>query len=450
MKKKNLGVAASLVAAFFFVITACEKSTGEIGLGQVIDSKAVLGTLLELPVKSYTIPGDSIRTSSPNQELAGNYIDPYFGGVKTSFATHMVLSLLNPVFGDNPICDSVIMTMAYRGFYGDTSVPTTFVVNQLDELLDPNKIYYSNQKFEIGKEIGRLTTATKPGSRITVHGVPFAPSLRIDLDKDFFQKELINTSRLARQYFINNNEFIKHMRGIQISAEGYGGSATYFNIGSLSSVVQVFYRENPTDTVSKSYDLYFGIFTSGQYVSTNMFEFDYSLAQFNLENQDSINGEANIFVQGGGGVVTRIDLPDLKAYSDSNYLINRAELIVPVREGSVGRYFAPTNLLILREREDGQRTFLLDAEPIGRTSAGSPVFGPPSGGNLVTGKFRERTYTFNVTRTINSFINDTVTVSPIILLPQSSGSNIWRAVLNGSANPVNPIKLNIYYTKAVR
>jgi len=449
MKKKHLAVAASLVVAFFFVITACEKSTGEIGLGQVIGDKAVLGTLLELPVVSYTLLGDSIRTSSPNQELAGNYIDPYFGGVKTRFATHMVLSLLNPNFGANAVCDSVIMTLAYRGYYGDTNVPTTFVVHQLDEILDPNTLYYSNQQFDIGKEIGRVTTLTKPGTRVTVNGVPFAPSLRVDLDKDFFQKELINASRLARQYFINNNEFIKHMRGIQVSAEGYGGSATYFNIGSLSSVVQVYYRENPTDTISRSYDLYFGIFSSGQYVSANMFEFDHSLAEFDLENQDTINGEGNVFVQGGSGTVARINLPDLKIYQDSNFMINRAELIVPVREGSVGRYFAPNNMLILRERADGVRTFLLDAEPLGGSTGGT-VLGPPVGGNLVTGKFRERTYTFNITRTVNSFINDTITMSPIILLPSSSASNVWRAVLNGNNNPVNPMKLNIYYTKTSR
>jgi hypothetical protein len=442
--RKKILKAILVMASFIFI--GCEKSTGEIGLGQVVDSKAVLGTLKRMPIQAYTVPFDSILSTGPSQELAGSYIDPYFGGVKARFATHVLLSLLSPDFGPEAICDSVVMLMAYRGYYGDTAVPATFVVHELQDYLDPEEKYYTNHNFKKGPEIGRITTVAKPKAPVVFNGNVFSPALRLNLDKDFFQKKVITASRLGSQYFSTNVEFIKHFKGIEVSTEGYGGAINYFNIGSLSSFIRIFYRRTTADTVSLTYDMYYGIASSGNYVSVNMFETDFSLASFNLDQQDTANGETTVYTQAYAGAVTRIILPDLKALSDSNYMINRAELIIPVREGSVGRYNLPTSLLLLQDKGDN-RPFVEDYTPIGRSTSGAPIPGLPVGGTLVVDKFRERSYTFNITRMINSFINDTVSVTPFLLVPASSASQAWRAVLNGNADPLRPMELNIYYTK---
>lgn len=436
----NTSLKASLLSAILamasFVFVACEKSTGEIGLDQVIDDKAVLGTKKSLPVIGYSFPFDSIRSTGPSQEILGAYIDPVFGGVEAKFTTHMLLSLLNPDFGDNAVCDSVVLLLGYNGYYGDTNAPQTFVVNALDEYLDPDSSYYSNKQFALGKELGRATAAPRPFTRIADDGDTIAPALRIDLDKDFFQENLIRASRLSQGYFVNNVEFIKHIYGVQLSTEGYGGALLYLNISSLSSLVKVYYREAPEDTVSLRYDLYFGVFSSGNYYSVNGFAHDFSLASFDLENQDTASGEATLYVQSMAGAVTRILFPTLKAYQDSGFIINRAELILPVREGSVGPYGAPTSLLLLEDKGDS-RPFVDDYKP-----GSNPV-----GGFLEIGRLRDKNYEFNITRLVHRYLNTSDTINPLILIPASSASQGWRTVLNGYQDPVKPLQFNIYYTK---
>ncbi len=422
------------MAPFFFI--ACEKSTGEIGLGQVIDSKAVLGTKRNLPIVAYTTTFDSILSTGPSQEIVGAYIDPVFGGVDARFNTHMLLSLLSPDFGDDPVCDSVILYLGYNGYYADTSQPVTFVVNELGEYLDPDSTYYSNKQFALGKELGRVTTIPRPRTLAVDEGDTIAPALRVELDKQYFQENLINASRLAQEYFINNQEFIKHIFGLQISAEGNSSGLTYFNISSLSSFIKVYYRESSTDTVSERYELYYGIFTSGNFVSVNTFSHDFSLAEFNIDNQDTANGEATIYAQAMGGAITHVKLPDLRTYQDSGFIINRAELIVPVREGSVGKYQIPSTLLMLEDK-GSSKPFIDDYDPNGIVT----------GGELEIGRLRDQKYTFNITRLVHRYITTNDTIYPLAIIPSASASRGWRAVLNGYLDPVKPMEFNIYYTK---
>lgn len=430
------------VAPFLFI--ACEKSTGEIGLGQVLNSKAALGTKLGIPIIAYNTTFDSVLSTGASQDIAGSYIDPFLGGVNASFNTHLTLSLLSPDFGDNPICDSVVMFVAYRGYYGDTTVPSTFVVNELAELLDPDKGYYSNYKFKFGEELGRISLPPRPNTRTVHDGDTLRPALKLNLDVDYFQENVINASRLAKQYFVNNDEFIKHVNGINLGVEGYGGGLTYFNIGSLSSVVKIYYRGTPTDTVSSIYEMYYGVYSSGNYVSVNSFSQDFSLGGPNIDNQDTINGEHTIFSQAMGGAVTRVILPNLKELKDSSWIINRAELVCPVREGSVGKFPLPTSLLLLEDKGPS-RTTVDDYSPVIVDKQSYAGLG--ADGKLEIGQLREKNYTFNITRLVHRYINTTDTIFPLVLLPASSASQGWRAVLNGNQDPVKPMQFNIYYTK---
>jgi hypothetical protein len=423
------------MAPFFFI--ACEKSTGEIGLGQVIDSKAVLGTKRNLPVVAYTTTFDSILSTGPSQEIVGAYIDPVFGGVDARFNTHILLSLLSPDFGDDPICDSVVLLLGYNGYYADTSQPVTFVVNELGEYLDPDSTYYSNKEFALGQELGRVTTIPRPRTLSFDEGDVIAPALRIDLDKQYFQENLINASRLAQGYFINNVEFIKHVYGMQVRAEGYASGLTYFNISSLSSLIKVYYRESSADTVSLRYELYYGVFTNDNFVSVNTFRQDFSLAEFNIDNQDTANGEETLYTQAMSGAITHVNLPDLKSYRDSGFIINRAELIMPVRKGSAGKYFLPSTLLLLEDQGE-DKPLIDDYDPIGLVT----------GGRLEVGRLRDQKYTFNITRLVHRYITTNDSIYPLAVVPGASASRGWRAVLNGYLDPVEPMEFNIYYTKA--
>ena len=157
--------------------------------------------------------------------------------------------------------------------------------------------------------------------------------------------------------------------------------------------------------------------------------------------QDTVNGEATLYVQAMGGVCARIQLPDMKQYADSGFIINKAELIVPVREGSVSRYNVPNQLLLLEDRGDVKN--LVE----NRRFYNGQLYGTQTGGNVVTGELRDKKYTFLITRLVDKHINSADTLYPLILIPSSSASQGWRAVLNGYQDPYEPMEFNIYYTK---
>lgn len=427
------------VAPFLFM--ACEKSTGEIGLSNVIDSQAVLGTKQNLPIISFSTSFDSVFSTVPGVSIAGSYIDPHLGGVRASINTHLQLSTLNPEFGENPICDSVVMLVSYRGYYGDTISPTTFVVKELGEYMDPDSAYYSNRIFALNNELGRITLSPRPTSPAHLEGDTLKPALKLYLDKDYFQENLINASRLSKQYFVNNTEYIKHMFGIQIQTEGYSDGLYYFNLNGTSSFLKVYYRETPADTVSKDYEMLYAhqfIDDDGQskLFSVNTFSQDYTLGGPDFAFQDTVNGEQTVYSQAMGGAVANIILPNLKEFKDSNWIINKAEIIVPVREGSVGKYRLPSSILLLEDV--GESRLLVDDYAPGSINVD---------GKLTLGELREKSYTFNITRLVHRYITTEDTIFPLILLPATSASQGWRAVLNGNADPVKPMEFNIYYTK---
>jgi hypothetical protein len=138
-----------------------------------------------------------------------------------------------------------------------------------------------------------------------------------------------------------------------------------------------------------------------------------------------------------GGAMTQIHLPDLKSLQDSGFIINRAEIIVPVRSGSVGNYGLPSTLLMLEDKGT-TRPFIDDYANGGITT----------GGELEIGRLRDQKYVFNITRLVHRYISTNDTIYPLSLIPSASASRGWRAVLNGYLDPVNPLEFNIYYTKS--
>jgi len=99
---------------------------------------------------SNTVKEDSLRTDTLfSKHLLGNYNDPVFGKSQASIYTQVLLPTNNVNFGDSLKLDSIVLTLAYNGFYGDTSIPQTVEVYELNEDLSVGNEYYSDQDFII-------------------------------------------------------------------------------------------------------------------------------------------------------------------------------------------------------------------------------------------------------------------------------------------------------------
>ena len=75
---------------------------------------------------------DSLLTDELSLQLIGKYNDPTFGTSTASVYTQVNLEG-TPAFGINPIADSLVLCLAYAGYYGDTLPSQKIDVYQLTE-----------------------------------------------------------------------------------------------------------------------------------------------------------------------------------------------------------------------------------------------------------------------------------------------------------------------------
>ncbi|MFA5781348.1 MAG: DUF4270 family protein, partial [Bacteroidales bacterium] len=106
---------------------------------------------------AYSVKEDSIRTDETVYNLLGSNYDPIFGKNSASFYSQARLSSNNANFGSNPVLDSIVLSLLYKGIYGDTSAQQTVKVYELAENIYKDSVYYSNREI--------LTTGTTLASK---------------------------------------------------------------------------------------------------------------------------------------------------------------------------------------------------------------------------------------------------------------------------------------------
>ena len=99
------------------------------------------------PFTALTKKVDSVRSSQTVYALLGNYESANLLDAKASFSTHLRLSDNAVDFGTNPVLDSAVMTLAYAGYYGDTTIEMNIQVEQLSEEIHDTTTYFSDDVF---------------------------------------------------------------------------------------------------------------------------------------------------------------------------------------------------------------------------------------------------------------------------------------------------------------
>ncbi len=103
--------------------------------------------MIHLCLKSATVQTDSTNASERTRAyLFGALNDPTFGKVNASVYTQFLLRASNPNIGEMPIFDSLVLTLAYNSSitYGNAISNNSLSVYELEEVLDANETYYSN------------------------------------------------------------------------------------------------------------------------------------------------------------------------------------------------------------------------------------------------------------------------------------------------------------------
>lgn len=437
------------MAPFLFI--ACEKDNGQLGLNQVIDELAGLEKS-SFPVISYTRPVDSVLVALPYDDqlslggyvgsrLAGSVVDPRFGKAEAGVVGQMILTQVNPDFGTNPVVDSVALYLAYSGHYGDTTKAMGLEVYELEEGLDRDSAFYSGFRPVAGNKIGeKLGFQPQPNSYIYTSSDTLAPRLKIDLDPAYFQSNFAALGNGSFQEFSNNEDFIEYFKGIYIkAAAGYDdGSILYFRLTSGNSRLVIYYH-NDNET-GQQVALNFAQDKSTVPINFSIFNQDYTTypTAFDLNNPDSTDpGAQTTYIQSMGGVATVVKIPSIQPLLESNdVVVNRAFIEVLVEDQSTDIY-APSATLEIREMtENGPGAVIEDFQ---------------FGSSIGDGKLREdpegnKKYLLEVTQHIFNVLNEGKNPN-LAIVPVNKSTTANRTILKGGNDPVQPVKLLVYYTK---
>ena len=351
---------------------------------------------------SQTESEDSLRTDEALNLILGKIVDSKFGVNRGSFYTQILLTENNTNLGTSPVVDSVILSYAYSGYYGDLEEFTSIEVNQILEDIYKDSIYYS--KIEIDFNSADFVDA------FSLSNDSANPSLRVKLKNDFGQ-DILN---LGNDALKDNETFLQEFKGISVLAEA-SNTMLYLNPNGTNSYLKIYYHNNEsgTDTLSLDFEL------GGDAARVNL---------FNSKPTSNLSQDDKIYIQSMAGYKVKISINNTESIKSllEGKVINKVTMSFDVESGSQLEYEAHQKLVLVRVNEEGDNVFLSDF-----TIEGEAHFG----GNLENDK-----YEFNITRYFSELLqNDSY--KELYLLPAGAAVNANRTILN------KDIKLQIYYSE---
>lgn len=438
-QRKNFWVVFYALLILSVSFSACNKKPDQVGLG-LQPASSELSVLFDesTGLFSHSLREDSVRTDVNAVQTAslGSMLDPVFGKTNAEIYSQFRLSENGQNFGTDPIFDSLILSLQYSNFYGDSMSDQTIRIYELADDLDLDTTYFSNQTVaDLGIEVGALTFVPNPSDSVSVGGNMQPPQLRIQLTEEFALKIL----NAETSVFEDNESWLEFMKGLRITADesaGDGGIMLFDMFSSLTALTMYYRVGSPQDTLS------FTFISNNNCARFTAFNHnDYLDASADLRAQiidkDTAMGQKLIYLQAMGGVKAQIRLPDLQEFfADDPVAINEAKLILNVYDDG-SNLEPPPQLALAKIDEEGNYVLLPDA------SESLSYYG----GALNDAKTR---YFFRISRHVQQVLTGSSPNSPLILLISGSSFRANRLILHGpdeAFNAENKMVLELIYTK---
>jgi Domain of unknown function (DUF4270) len=422
----------------FFIAAALLTSCSDpstVGIDLVPDATG--GTTFytdTITIETSVIREDSLKTDESLAlfNLAGSYTDPVFGLSRASFYAQFRLpnNNANFSFGSSPVLDSVVLTLAYADYYGDTVTQQQFEVYRLDESMFKDSSYYSNDALLYGDQLFTGLVSISPKDSVDLGGVNKAPHLRLRLD-DALGTEFLDPANAGE--FVDNTTFISFFKGIYVKAADVtssgSGCIASFNLVSSMSKLTFYYSNQSGDSLAANFEV------NADCPRFNHFEHDYTNAEFGTTFP--VIGSPKLYIQSMSGVKTRIRFPYLKGISpDQAVAINKAELVVPVIENTY--YRSHTNLLVFGVDSAGGEAIIPDLLESSTYYGGS-----------YDAVYKE--YKFNIARYIQRLISDDLPGDGedygLSILSSGGPVNAFRTIVPGPLAADKKLQLRITYSK---
>jgi hypothetical protein len=419
----------------FLFATSC-KNPDNIGL-DVIPASDHLSTLYTdtVTITSMTVREDSLRSDEVSQILLGSISDADFGISTASIYTQILLGQ-TPSLGSGALtADSLVLSFGYSTYYGDTSTPINLHVYRLNQDLYLDSSYYTSRYFSADSTNDLAITnqyTLHPSDSSTVGNSNQPLQLRIRLLQSL--ADSLVSANVISSYYTSNDAWKSYFKGFYIKVDPVigtnVGSILYLSPTSAYTKMTLYYHD---DTLAKSYDF---SFSSAARVNHQIHDYSITSSAGHQLNDASFN-DSLTYIQSLAGLKAHISFPYFKHIIDSGrILINKAELLITVPEGTDTPYSAPSNLFLTARDSSGGLTFVTDY--LDQLISFGGIYAPTT-----------NTYKFNIGRHLQRILDGDINDYGFSLNIVSSVVQANRVIIGsgkGTANPAK-MKLNLFYTK---
>ncbi|WP_299818564.1 DUF4270 family protein [uncultured Pontibacter sp.] len=457
----NLAVRRFLL--FFFSIATLASCDDPTDIGIDLQDENQIGTDFTDTITINTgtvLLSDSILSFKVAPAQVGYIADPVLGTLKATTYTEVALGGTSVTFGENPQVDSMVLTLDYSHIYGNKSLPLTVNVFRLTEGFQEKASYFTNTT--LAKEQAPLASTTliplllEKKKQFDVDSTAAKRLIKIKLPQSLISEFVAQSGKDPLK---SQESFEAFFKGLAIASEGDPSNLLALNLAADSSKIVMHYR-NGADKKKHTFR-----FTQSSLVSyfTN-FEGSRAgtvvadLKQSNDFIPASQTGNES-FVQNNTQLITKLTLPYLQKFKEAAgaVIINRAELIVPVKAASTTAFTAPPQLVVYQTNSSNQVLKDASGNAIAVQQNGiGQVDGNSFPAALVYDSKRNR-YALNITAYFQAMLLDKKPNTGLLLAPatvvatQSGAYSIlpenrpYRAIISNTDN--NKVQLVVYYSK---
>ncbi len=480
----------TIITSVVTLISSCRKinDATELGGGLIppVDNINTFDTSIE--VQAFN---DTFGLATDSQYLGRNEVyylgrinnDPFFG--KTD--AQMFLELKPLIYGvypfarrDSVTVDSVVLVLSYLETYGDTTIPQTVNVYELDQ----SNNFTNDSLYLVRKPNFTFNTAAPLSFPVNQQFIPknlddsvkaFRDTtnrqLRIRLDTNFARRLLNYDTNFA---YKNDSIFNARFKGFAIRSEGPGNAIVGFNLADINTKLAIYYKipKRNSAAIDSSTVNYF--FFSTLSAAANYVKRDYSGTPL----EASVGGliqDPIVYLQNSPGTFATLKIPALTTIG--NRVIHRAELIMEQVYDVSDKIFPPPEFLYVDAYDPtivSNKKFRSIPYDIIHDNFGSPgnlnAFGivpkvtTDGSGNMI------KVWKFNISRYVQHVLTGTVpsydlrlyapfTVSNKFIFPRPDANDFTtnfnlnptiakgRVRIGGGNHPTQKMRLRLVYSK---
>ena len=457
----NLAVRRFLL--FFFSIATLASCEDPTDIGIDLQDENQIGTdftdTITINTGTVFLP-DSILSFRVNPVQAGFLADPVLGTLKASTYTEVGLGGTDVTFGENPQVDSMVLTLDYSFIFGNKTQPLTLSVYRLTEGFQEKVSYFTNTT--LAKEETPLGSATlvpllyEKKKQFDVDSTAARRLVKIKLPQSLINEFVAQSGQAPLKTQANFEAFFK---GLALVPEGDPASILALNLAADSSKIVMHYRngaDKKKHTFRFAQNSAVGYFTNleGNRAGT-------ALEALNQKGDFVAAAQTGkeSYVQSGTQLLTKLTIPYLQQFKEAagNIIINRAELIVPVKANSTSSFTAPPQLVAYQTnssnrilKDNSGNALTVQVNGVGQ------VNGTSYPAALMYDSKRNR-YTLNMTSYFQAMLldkkpNTGLLLAPAIVTAAQSGpytvqaeTRPYRAIISNTDN--NKVQLVVYYSK---